>query len=72
MQLTDSEKIKFLVDRRGLTLTEIAKQTNQSRQNLSNKLKRDNFSKDELKKIAEILDCEYKTCFQLNDTGEKL
>ena len=72
MALTAGEKIKILMKRRGLTLGDLADKTNQSRQNLSNKMARDNFTEKEIKEFAEVLDCEYEPCFVMRDTGEKL
>ena len=54
MSLTAGEKIKILLKRRGMTLGDLADKTNQSRQNLSNKMTRDNFSEKEIKEIAEF------------------
>ena len=72
MQLTFGEKIKVIMGRRGLSITELAKKTGQSTQNLSNKLNRDNFSEKELKEIAVVLDCTFETIFKMNDTGEEI
>jgi transcriptional regulator with XRE-family HTH domain len=55
-----------------VTLTELAQKTGQSRQNLSNKLNRNNFSDKELKEIATALDCTFEPLFKLNDTGEEI
>ena len=55
-----------------MTLGELAEQTSQSRQNLSNKMSRDNFSEKELLTIATVLDCTYHAGFTLNDTGEEI
>ena len=55
-----------------MTLTQLAKATGQTRQNLSNKLKRNNFSESELKTIADALNCTYVTAFRFNDTEEVL
>ena len=52
MNLTTSEKIKLLCKRAGLSLGDIADHTHQSRQNLSNKFNRNNFSEAELTAIA--------------------
>ena len=43
MPLSMGEKIKIVLGRRNMTLGELADKTDQSRQNLSNKMKRDNF-----------------------------
>ncbi|HJA45235.1 MAG TPA: helix-turn-helix domain-containing protein [Candidatus Phascolarctobacterium stercoravium] len=69
--LTTSEKIKIILNRQGITLGDLADRTNQSRQNLSNKIKRDNFSEKELRAIAAALGCECKITFILPD-GESL
>ncbi len=45
MPLTMGEKIKVVLKRRNMTLGDLADKTSQSRQNLSNKISRDNFTK---------------------------
>jgi len=72
MPLTFGEKIKIIMGRRGVTITELAKKTGQSPQNMSNKMSRDNFSEKELKEIATVLDCTFETVFKLNETGEEI
>lgn len=70
MPLSMGEKIKVLIDRRGITITELANRLGTSRQNLTNKFARDNFSESELKQIAECLNCEFIGQFKMNDTKE--
>ena len=70
MPLTASEKIKVILKRRKMTLGDLADKLEQSRQNLSNKMSRDNFSERDLAQIAEALGCSFDTVFTLNDTGE--
>lgn len=70
MPLTMGEKIKIILGRRNMTLAQLADQIGQSRQNLSNKMSRDNFSEKELYEIAKALDCSYQAQFVMNDTGE--
>jgi transcriptional regulator with XRE-family HTH domain len=72
MPLTFGEKIKIIMGRRGVTITDLAKKTGQSPQNMSNKISRDNFSEKELKEIAAVLDCTFETVFKMNDTGEEI
>ena len=72
MEMTASEKIRILAKRKGKTMGDIADLTEQSRQNLSNKMKRDNFSVAELQKIATALDCSVTISFVDNTTGESL
>lgn len=72
MDLSASEKIRILLKRRGLTIGELAEKIGQSRQNLSNKMNRDNFTENELRSIAAALGCSYSAAFVMNDTGETL
>ena len=72
MALTAGEKIKIVMKRRGMTLGDLADKTHQSRQNLSNKMTRDNFSEKEIKEIAEALNCDYEASFMMKDSGEKI
>ena len=72
MPLSMGEKIKIVLGRRNMTLGELAEKTGQTRQNLSNKISRDNFTEKELHKIAEALECSYFAGFTLNDTGENI
>ena len=72
MGLTTGEKIKIVLKRRGLTMGDLAEKTEQTRQNLSNKMARDNFSEKEIKQIASALDCEYEAYFVMRDTGDKV
>lgn len=72
MPLTMGEKIKIILKRRNMTLAQLAEKTGQSRQNISNKLSRDNFTEKELYTIASALDCSFEAGFIMNDTGEKI
>lgn len=72
MPLTMAEKIKVVLGRRNMTIAQLAEKTGQSRQNLSNKMSRDNFTESDLHIIAEALDCEYTAKFVMNDTGEEI
>jgi transcriptional regulator with XRE-family HTH domain len=72
MPLTFGEKIKIIMGRRGITISDLAKKTGQSPQNMSNKMSRDNFSEKELKEIAVALDCTFEAVFRMNDTGEEI
>ena len=72
MPISMGEKIKIVLKRRNMTLGELAEKTSQSRQNLSNKMNRDNFSEKELLQIASVLDCTYHASFTMNDTGEEI
>ena len=70
--MTISEKIRLLARRRGLTVTALAGKIKMTRQNLSMKLKNDNFTVKELQEIAVALNCSFDSVFVMNDTGEKV
>lgn len=70
--MTISEKIRLLARRRGLTVTALAGKIGMTRQNLSVKLKNDNFTIKELQEIAVVLNCSFDSAFVMNDTGERI
>lgn len=72
MGLSTSEKIRVTLMRRGMNLGDLAEKTGQTRQNLSNKMARDNFAEKEIKQIAAALDCDYEAYFIMRDTGDKI
>lgn len=72
MALTMGEKIKVVMKRRGMTLGQLAEATGQTRQNLSNKMGRDNFQEKDLQILAQALNCDYEANLIMRDTGEKI
>ncbi len=70
MAITMGEKIKIILGRRSMTIADLANGLGQSRQNLTNKLTRDNFSEKELVQIAQFLNCEFVGAFKMLDTDE--
>ena len=72
MNLTMGEKIRVILKRRGMTVAQLADLTNQTRQNLSNTLTRDNFQEQDIKAIADALNCDYEAYLVMKDTGEKV
>lgn len=78
-----AEKIRILLVKRGnISEAELARRlmavgcVNMSPQNFNNKMKRESFSREEISRIEEVLDCTYKVehreWFTLNDTGEQV
>lgn len=55
MELKTSEQIRLLCSRAGLSLADLARATGQSPQNLSNKVRRDRWTVQELQAIAAAL-----------------
>lgn len=66
------KKIKILLIEREMTITELATKLNTSKSNLSNKMRRNNFSEKDLKEIAEALNCDYDISFIMRDTGKRI
>ena len=68
-----AEKIRILLVKCGnISEAELARRMGISPQNLHNKMKRDNFTQNDLAEIAAALDCSLSINFTLNDTGETL
>lgn len=68
--LTIGEKIKIVIGRQNMTLAQLAEKTGQSRQNLSNKMSRDNFTEQEAREIASVLGAEFVCSFRFPDGTE--
>lgn len=67
------EDLDKIIQRLAISLEqELANSLNTSQSNLSNKLKRDNFSEMELNQIADILNCDFKGIFVMRDTKEEI
>lgn len=69
--LSATEKIKVILKRENLTIKDLAEQMGTSRQNLHNKLAKDNLSENDLKKICSHLGITFEVVFYLNE-NEKL
>lgn len=67
-----SEKIRIVLLKRKMTVSQLAEKLGISQSNMSNKLKRDNFSEKELTEIAIALDCNLGLSLTMNDTGEEI
>ena len=72
MAITMGEKIRIILGRRNMTISQLAEKTGQTRQNMSNKMARDNFSERDLIAIADALDCTFDAHFIMNDTNESI
>lgn len=72
MTLSMGEKIKVVLSRRNMTITQLASELGTSRQNLTNKFARDNFSEKEIVEISQVLNCEFIGTLKMLDTGEEV
>ncbi|QPQ32508.1 helix-turn-helix transcriptional regulator [Lysinibacillus sp. JNUCC 51] len=71
MSLTMGEKIKVLLNQKDMSVQDLAELLGQSRQNINTKLKKDNFSEQDLRKIANVLAVEFEGFFFLKN-GDKI
>lgn len=72
MTLTFGEKVKVILNRKGITIKDLAEALGTTRQNLTNKFSRDNFSEKEMIQIAEKIGCTYDSTLLINDTNEEI
>jgi DNA-binding Xre family transcriptional regulator len=67
------EKIRILMVKRGnISESELARRLGLLPQNFNRQMKRDNFTDNDLQKIAAALDCTFEAVFKMNDTGEEI
>ncbi|NLV86949.1 MAG: helix-turn-helix transcriptional regulator [Clostridiales bacterium] len=67
-----SEKIRILLIKRKMTMSELADKMETTPQNLSNKLSRDNFTQKEMQSMSRALACKLDISFTLEETGEQV
>lgn len=65
--MTTSEQIRVLCVRSDISLSELARRIGQTPQNFNTKLKRNTISREELEKIAQVLDAKYEQFFVLSN-----
>lgn len=71
MGITVAEKIRLIMKRQGKTMGDLADASGQTRQNLSNKMSRGNFTERDILVLADALDCRVEIRFTLAD-GTKI
>ncbi len=68
MKLSMAEEIRKLLKEKNMTIKKLSVKIGRSNQNMANKLKRDNFSMNELIEIADALDCDLDVSFISKNT----
>ena len=77
LNLTFGEQVKIVLSRKGMTIKELAEQIEErtgkkmSRQNLTQRLGRDNFQEQDMRMIAEILGCSFQLSILASIEAEK-
>ena len=75
--LTFGEQVKIVLGRKGMTIKELAEMIEQhtnkkmSRQNLTQRLGRDNFQEQDMRMIASILECPFRLSILGEDTPDE-
>lgn len=70
MKITVAEKLRIIMNRLNVNMTKLSELSGQSRQNLSNKFNRGNFTEEDIQKLATALGCEVEVRFVLPDGTE--
>lgn len=70
--LETNEKIRILLKRKNMTITQLAKKIGTQRQNLTNKLTRNNMTEKDIRAIVEALEMDLSITFKDRTTGEEL
>lgn len=71
MNISVAEKVRLIMKRSKTTMGDLAEATGQTRQNLSNKMTRSNFTEKDISEIASALGCKVEITFTLPD-GEQI
>lgn len=67
-----TENIKIVMLKRKINIKELAEKLGTTGNNMTNKFKRDNFSENELREIANALDCKLDIAFVDNETNQRI
>ena len=70
--LSASEKITIIRKRKNMSASDLAELSGMSRQNLSNKISRNNLQEDDIQKFATALGCKAEIIFTDLETGEQV
>lgn len=70
--LSATEKINIIRKRKGMQIGDVANAAGMSRQNMSNKLSRNNLQEDDIQKFANALGCKAEVIFTDLETGEQV
>ena len=70
--LSATEKITIIRKRKGMQVGDVANAAGMSRQNMSNKLSRNNLQEDDIQKFANALGCKAEVIFTDLETGDQV
>ena len=67
-----AKKIKMILVERDMTIKELSDKLGHQGSYLYNKLNRDRLTENELREIADALDCDYDGIFTFRDSGKQV
>lgn len=67
-----AKKVRMLLVERGINQTQLAKMLGMTPSNMSMKLAKDNMTEEDLKKIADVLNCDFEGAFILRENGKRI
>ncbi|MCI9274333.1 MAG: helix-turn-helix transcriptional regulator [Clostridiales bacterium] len=67
-----SNKIRTILTQRNMTIKDLSDSLGYKGSNLYNKLKKDDFTESECRKIAEVLNCDYDGIFIMRDSKTQI
>lgn len=70
MELSVAEKIRLIMKRSNMSMGDLAAASDQTRQNLSNKMTRGNFTEKDITTLAAAMGCKAEIKFILPDGSE--
>lgn len=70
MDVSVAEKLRLIMKRQNMTMGDLAEASGQTRQNLSNKMTRGNFTEKDIETLATALACKVKIVFTMPDGTE--
>lgn len=70
--MSAAKKIRIMLIERDMTLKELSERLNKHPSTVSDKMRRDNFSENDLNEIADILGFDYEAVFTDRETGKKI
>lgn len=67
-----AKKVRILLAERGINQTQLAKLLGMTQANISMKLAKDNMTEEDMRRIADVLDCDFEGTFVLRESGKRI
>lgn len=68
--MTTEQMIKMALTYKGISQAELARRLGTTPSNLNQKVKRNTLTREDLERIAQVLDAEFACCFRFGDGTE--